>query len=138
MQSKYKSTLCNLKGTLAEPLPGNPSKYHKFCATCGYQLVNEARKLKNHCNHYHDGENKGFLLHGEIPPKPIYLNFDRYLEGSDVDLILGTQVKLNMGGRPKDNDKIAKVDKLIESIENKLKTDNDEKNQKERELNTNI
>ena len=74
-------------------------------------------------------------MHGEIPPEPIYLNFDRYLEGSDVDLILGTQVKLNKGGRPKDNDKI---DKLIESIENKLKTDNDEKNQKERESNTNI
>ena len=55
-----------------------------------------------------------------------------------MDLILGTQVKLNKGGRLKDNDKIAKVDKLIESIENKLKTDNDEKNQKERELNTNI
>ena len=98
-------------------------------------MVNEARKLKKHCNHYHDGENKGFLVHGEIPPEPIYLNFDRYLEGSDVDLILGTQVKLNKGGRPNDNDKI---DKLIESIENKLKTDNDEKNQKERELNTNI
>lgn len=98
-------------------------------------MVNEARKLKKHCNYYHDGENKGFLLHGETPPKPIYLNFDRYLEGSDVDLILGTQVKLNKGGRPNDNDKI---DKLIESIENKLKTDNDEKNQKERESNTNI
>ena len=98
-------------------------------------MVNEARKLKKHCNHYHDGENKGFLVHGEIPPQPIYLNFDRYLEGSDVDLILGTQVKLNKGGRPNDNDKI---DKLIESIENKLKTDNDEKNQKERESNTNI
>ena len=53
-----------------------------------------------------------------------------------MDLIL--EVKLNKGGRPKkDNDKI---DKFIEQIENnfKLKTVNDEKNQKERESNTNI
>ena len=55
MQSKYKSTLCNLNGILAEPLLGNQRKYHKFCATCGYQLTGEARKLEKHCNQYHDG-----------------------------------------------------------------------------------
>ena len=57
MQNNYKRTMCNVKGTLAEPLLGHQGKYHKFCALCGYQMTNEARKLKKHCDLYHDGKN---------------------------------------------------------------------------------
>ena len=87
MENKYKRTMCNVKGTMAEPFLGHQGKYHKFCALCGYQMIGEGGRLKKHCNIYHDGENNGFLKYGEIPPKPIYINFDKYLEGSAEHLV---------------------------------------------------
>ena len=76
MQIKYKSTIIIVKGTLAELLLGSKGKYYRFCATCGHQMIGEGGRLKKHCKVYHEDENNGFLKYGEIPPKPIYLNFD--------------------------------------------------------------
>ena len=59
MQNKYKRNMCNVKEALAEPMLGkyNQGKYYKFCALCSYKLIGETRKLKKHCNLYHDSEN---------------------------------------------------------------------------------
>ena len=38
MSNNYKSNIHNFKGILAEKTQGNHSKYHKFCAHCGFRI----------------------------------------------------------------------------------------------------
>ena len=73
-------------------------------------MKGEGARLNKHCKLYHEDEDKGFLKYGEIPPKPIYLNFDEYLKGSAESLVFDPQVKTNKSGRPKD---LHKIDKII-------------------------
>ena len=99
-------------------------------------MIGEEWRLKNHCKGYHEEENEGFLKYEEMPPEPIYKNFQEYLEGSAENLVFDPQKKTNKSGRRPKNP--INIDELLESIEKKVVTDNDEKNQKERESNTNM
>ena len=58
-----------------------------------------------------------------------------YLEGSADKLVFDPLVKENKSGRPKN---LERIDKLIETIENKIITEKEEKNQKEKELITSV
>ena len=98
-------------------------------------MIGDAIKLKKHCNVYHY-ENKGFLKYGESPQEPIYCNFNSYLKGSAETLVFDPWVKKNKRGRPPKDPQ--KIDNIIKEIDHKLTIENDEKNQKERELNTNV
>ena len=58
-------------------------------------MIGEEWRLKNHCKVYHEEENEGFLKFEKMPPKPIYKNFQEYLEGSAENLVFDPLRKEN-------------------------------------------
>ena len=63
----------------------------------------EGRKLDDHCRVHHEKCNNGFLMHGNMPPNPVYSNFEEYLNGNAETLVKDPNVHKDKRGR-KPND----------------------------------
>ena len=66
-------------------------------------MIGEAGRLVNHCRVHHADSNKGFLKFDEMPPFPIYLNFESYLKGHADTLVGDSELKKNKSGRKRNN-----------------------------------
>ena len=78
----------------------------KYCNICGEEVQADPKKLFRHCNAQHkneeDGtvENKGWLLRGELPLQPKYLNYRDYLQNKNIEMIIVSGYSVKKAGAP--------------------------------------
>ena len=73
-------------------------KTFKFCRQCGHRLQGVPKRLANHYESFHRGEEAAWLQSCDLPVKSCYTNFEAYLENPDTKLIKKPTIKCSGAG----------------------------------------